>query len=99
MAGRCCARNGDLAATVAWPDGRRPARILGPRLYAVERDLRAVLFLHPLARHAVDWRVAGALRALCAQVCQRTAGVAGEPTATTRGAARGARPASLDLQA
>ena len=61
MAGRRGAGDGAMAAALARLYERRAARLLGHRLRAVEPDLRPVLQLHRLARHAVGRRLAGAV--------------------------------------
>ena len=50
MAGRWRTRDGDVAGTFARLYGRRPARLMGPWLYAVERGLWLVLYA------SIGWR-------------------------------------------
>jgi Major Facilitator Superfamily len=81
MAGRWRTRDGDVAGTFARLHGRRPARLMGTWLHAVERRLWLVLCLYRLARHAVDRRFARAFRFLCTQIRQGAADLAGESAA------------------
>src|SRR5712671_6434146 len=56
----------------------------GGRLSDVERDLRPIVQLHWLARHAVDGHPAGAFGGLCAVPRQGAADLGGKPPAAAR---------------
>ena len=77
-----------VAAPLARLHERRAAGLLGPRLPAVERRLRAALRHDRLARPAVDRRPAGAWPSSNPQLRQGAGGLGGEPPHAARAEAR-----------
>src|SRR6516164_6523093 len=75
--------DGELAYPLARFHERGPAGVVGDRLCAVELNLGPLSRLYWLARHVVDWRIAGAFGVLCAPVCQGARGLGREPAAAT----------------
>src|SRR5215469_17959829 len=90
--------HGDLADPLTRLHERRAARLLGRRLSAVERPLRAVLQLYRLARHAVARRPASALGVLRPQTRQGTADLGRKPPPAAGRAARDEGAADRHLQ-
>ena len=76
---------------------RHAARLVGPRLPVVERDLRAALRLMGLARHADARHRPGAGGSLGPQVRQGTRGLEGEPRRSSAAGAGIPRSAAADL--
>jgi len=75
--------DGELADPLARFHERGPAGVVGDRLCALELNLGPLCRLYWLARHVVDWRIAGAFGVLCAPVCQGARGLGREPAAAT----------------
>src|ERR1700732_3291836 len=84
-----------------WPRRSRGflGGVVGGRLSDVERDLRPIVQLHRLARHAVDGHPAGAFGGLCALPRQGAADLGGKPPAAARREPRDAHAALQYLQA
>src|SRR5271165_65774 len=99
MAGRRGSRDGVLAGALPRVHERDAAGLVEPRISSGQPDLWVGVQCNRLARLADDRSPSRPFGRLCALLCQRAAGVAGEPPAPARRAARGACSASQHLQA